>query len=183
MMKLRGELHDVTKVLKKDGVHLRLTLDVKEIPSGIEKLPEGDLSLTLEKWHGKRTMTANAYYWVLVGKIAEAMYAPQPFIHNWLLDQYGQPEIVGGDITYKLLPDNDDANTRAMLSRESHLRDTGDVITVGGEQYRVWMVLRGSSTYNSKEMATLIEGAINEAKDLNIETLPDYELERMLKVS
>ena len=60
-MKLRGRLHDVTRILEKDGVHLRLNLDVKEIPSGVDKLPEGDLSLTLEPWHGKRSMSANAY--------------------------------------------------------------------------------------------------------------------------
>jgi hypothetical protein len=37
----------------------------------------------------------------------------------------------------------------------------------------------GSSTYDSKEMATLIDGIVREAKDLDIETLPPYELERM----
>ena len=183
-MKLKAKLHDVTRILDGDGDrYLRLTLDVKEIPPGIDRLPEGDLSLTLEKWHGKRSMTANAYYWVLVSKIAAAMYAPQPFIHNWLLNQYGQPEIVGGDITYKMLPDNQEAGTSAMLSPECHLRDTGDVIDgPDGEPYRLWMVLRGSSTYNTKEMATLIDGAISEAQDIGIETLPPDELERMLKL-
>ena len=38
----------------------------------------------------KRSLTANAYYWVLVNKIADALNQSKEFIHMSMLKQYGQ---------------------------------------------------------------------------------------------
>lgn len=180
-MKLRGRLHDITKVLEKDGVHLRLQLDVKEIPSGVDKLPEGDLSLTLEPFHGKRSMTANAYYWVLVGKMAKQMRVPQSYVHNMLLREYGVLELIGGQNVIMTIPDSRDADEKVLTSDLYHLRPTSRFHrSDSGDWFRDYLVIRGSSTYDSAEMAALIDGAVSEAKDLGIETLPPEELERML---
>ena len=40
-------------------------------------------------------------------------------------------------------------------------------------------MMRGSHTYDTKEMSRLIDGAVFEAQALGIETLPPDELERM----
>ena len=40
-------------------------------------------------------------------------------------------------------------------------------------------MLRGSHDYNSSEMATLVSGIVQEAKQLGIETLTPAELEQM----
>jgi hypothetical protein len=42
--------------------------------------------------------------------------------------------------------------------------------------YRVY---KGSSEYDTREMAVLIDGIISEAKELDIETLPPAEIARM----
>jgi hypothetical protein len=39
--------------------------------------------------------------------------------------------------------------------------------------------MRGSHTYDTKEMARLIDGVVYEAKSIGIETLSPDELERM----
>jgi hypothetical protein len=39
--------------------------------------------------------------------------------------------------------------------------------------------MRGSHTYDSREMSRLIDGTVSEAKELGIETLSPAELERM----
>ena len=41
------------------------------------------------------------------------------------------------------------------------------------------LMLRGSSDYNTYEMSKLIDGCVQEAKYLGIETLTPEELERM----
>jgi hypothetical protein len=48
-----------------------------------------------------------------------------------------------------------------------------------GKLYRVYIVMKGSHTYDTKQMSVLIDGTVGEAKDLGIETLPPHELERM----
>lgn len=43
-----------------------------------------------------------------------------------------------------------------------------------------YRLMRGSHTYDSREMSELIKGTIQEAEDLGIETLTPRELEQML---
>ena len=50
----------------------------------------------------------------------------------------------------------------------------------GGAMYRTYMMLKGSSEYNTKEMSHLIDGLVSECKEMGIETLPPEELERMM---
>ena len=47
--------------------------------------------------------------------------------------------------------------------------------------YRTYMMLRGSSDYDTREMSELIDGTVSEAKQMGIETLPPHEIERMKK--
>ena len=49
------------------------------------------------------------------------------------------------------------------------------------DKFSAYLVLKGSSEYNSKEMATLLDGVISECKELEIETRPKEEIESMLK--
>jgi hypothetical protein len=48
-----------------------------------------------------------------------------------------------------------------------------------GILYYRYKVMRGSHTYNTKEMSVLIDGVVQEAKNLGTETLPEKELERI----
>ena len=42
------------------------------------------------------------------------------------------------------------------------------------------MMLRGSSTYNTREMSVLIDGVVTEAKELGIETLTPDQIKEMM---
>ena len=41
-------------------------------------------------------------------------------------------------------------------------------------------MLRGSSTYDTKEMSELIDGLVSECREQGIETLPSEEFDRMM---
>ena len=43
-----------------------------------------------------------------------------------------------------------------------------------------YLLLKGSSEYDSQEMSQFIDGIILDCKDLGIETLPPEELARMM---
>ena len=63
-----------------------------------------------------------------------------------------------------------------IRSMEGHYK-----LIKSNDKFSAYLVLKGSSEYNSKEMATLLDGVISECKELEIETRPKEEIESMLK--
>ena len=111
-----------------------------------------------------RSLDANSYYHVLVGKIADAMSVSKPEVKNMTLSRYGQIEIVNGKPIYLIVPDDQEVEKWEEL----HLRATSQIKELNGVVYRVYMKVRGSHTYDSKEMSVLIDGTISEAIDAGL---------------
>lgn len=152
-----------------------VTFSLNESLTEVDAIQDEEiLSITAEPLRKKRSLSANAYFFVLVTKIADALRASKTEIHNRLIREYGQYEYIDGSIpTFAV----DDRFADEMLNRSDiHLKPEGRI----GDRVRL-AVMRGSHTYNTKEMSVLIDGTISEAKELGIETLPPAELERMMK--
>ena len=178
-MKMRGRLVDITQDILNGGFQLRLAVDA--IPSGVERLrEESDLAITLTKWREQRSLTANAYYWVLVGKIADAIQASQAVVHNLLLRRYGVLDIVEGDSLTVFVPDTEEAENEILLKETYHLRPTSKVITGKKGNLRAYRIMLGSSFYDTKQFSTLLDGCITECRSMGIEVLPKDEIERMM---
>lgn len=134
----------------------------------------------LKEHRAKRSLNQNSYYWALLAKVAEKSSISRNRCHNEMLASYGQDEYVDDRIVYVTIPDNEKAEREAMEAETYHLRPTSSVMDGNdGMIYRVWVMLRGSHTYNTAEMRRLLEGIIDEAKQLGIETLPEEELEML----
>lgn len=178
-MKMRGRLVDITQDILNGGFQLRLA--VSAIPSGVERLrEEGDLAITLAKWREQRSLTANAYYWVIVQKIADAVNASQAVIHNLLLRRYGVLDTIDGQTLTVFIPDTREAEEQAANDEIRHMKPTNHVKEgKDGRMFRAYRLLKGSSKYDTKEFSTLLEGAISEAKEMGLETLPPEEIARM----
>lgn len=152
-----------------------LMIEVDRIPN-IDDL-QGDLRCELQKWREKRSLSANAYFHVLCGKIAENARERVTEVKNQLIADYGQPERLedGGIMVATILDSVPWRKVEGM-----HLHPTTATRTDSdGKLYRDYVVMRGSHTYDTKEMSRLIDGAVMEAKELGIETLTPDELERM----
>ena len=132
------------------------------------------LSLEIKRYRRKRSLDANAYYWVLIGKLAKVLQISNPELHNMMLCQYGQPEIFDGKAVYMTIPDTEDAEKKVANATDYHLQPTSQVREGNdGILYRTYKLLRGSHTFNSEEMARLIDGLIGCCKDAGI---PDAEI-------
>ena len=128
----------------------------------------------------KRSLTSNSYYWVLLSKLADKLRLSKSCVHNMMLRSYGQIEVLDGKGVYIVVPDTEEAEKTALSADTYHIKPTSQVKKGNdGIMYRTYMLLRGSSTYNTKEMSILLDGLIAEAKEQGIETLPPHELERM----
>lgn len=114
----------------------------------------------------KRSLNANAYAWVLIGKIADATHLTKDAVYLHLLRQYGQSEVV---------------SVRSDINVEGYFKyyEPFGRSALNGKEFTHYRVYKGSSEYDSKEMAVLIDGIVSEAEELDIETLPPQELMRL----
>ena len=134
----------------------------------------------LKEHREKRSMTQNAYYWVLLTKLADALRESKTVIHNRLLRRYGCLETIDGCAVRALIPDTEEAEGKILAMDTSHWKPTAQVKVMGdGITYRTYVLLKGSSDMDSREMSILLDGLIDEAKQCQIETLPPHELEKL----
>lgn len=129
----------------------------------------------LTNWREKRSLSANAYAWVLLGKLAAVIG--------------GKPE----DIYRQLIPGVGDNYTAVTvdLAGLSKLRETWgsngkgwlvDVIGAGAKTGTLDVALYyGSSAYDTAQMARLIDLIISECRENDIEYLPPDQLAAMLE--
>lgn len=125
-----------------------------------------------------RSLSANNYFYALCTKIAEKLRISLNEVHNQMLSRYGYPEFIEDKIVYFILPDNIDVNKLEGV----HLKPTSKTqVLDNGDLNRVYIVMRGSHTYNTVEMARLIDGVISEAKQLDIPVITVTEKDKMLE--
>ncbi len=123
------------------------------------------LEVDIRQHRQKRSLDANAYMWVLLSKMAEVLSTTKDELYLEMLARYGvfthivvKPEIV-----------------ERVKAEWRTVRELGEV-TVNGKTGVQLQCYFGSSTYDSKEMAALIDGVVSECKDLGIETMTPDEL-------
>ena len=152
------------------GLTVMLELD-KEI-----ELPEGEVvDVEIKKHREKRSLNANAYFHVLVDKLRTKLRISFTECKNDLITSYGQIEYIDGQqVVIKTNIPSDQMRKSEVLHclcvKATKEEDT-DVFF-----YRVY---RGSHTYDSREMAQLIDGTIEECKLQGIETMTPDELARL----
>ena len=124
-----------------------------------------EYDVSIKRHHKKRSLDANAYYHVLLNKIARALDTSLAEVKNLTLGRYGQLEVDsdGKPIEIKW-PEEDAVEKRTDI----HLLPTAEIDIDHGRVYRWHKVIRGSRTYNAAEMYHLIQGTISEAKDAGL---------------
>jgi hypothetical protein len=132
-----------------------------------------DIDVKLKQHKEKRSLDANAYYWCLLTKLARIHGWSNAEAHNRMLRDYGQYERVEGQLIAIPIPDTDQTEREVLNKMEYHLALSPKVTIMKGETKRVYLLLRGSSTYNTEEMARLISGLIEECRYSGI---PDSEI-------
>lgn len=149
---------------EKLGDSLKVVAIVQDMPPILDKvcsLAGKEVEINIKEPKEKRSLDANAYFWVIVGKIADKLRASKEEIYFKLLKDYGQSVTItvrkGLDIT------------KAGFKYYEVLKDG----LIKGKEFTAYRVFIGSSQYDTKQMSVLIDGAVQEAKELGI----DVELE------
>lgn len=138
-------------------------------PAIAEEASGKRMTFTIKEYRKKRSLDANAFYWATLGQLATALEVSTPYLHNMMLRRYGQTESYDGQLVYVVLPDTDDAEKKAAEAETYHLKPTSNTRQgKDGNTYRTYIMLRGSSTYDSAEMARLIDGLLDECRNAGV---------------
>jgi hypothetical protein len=90
-----------------------------------------------------------------------------------MLKRYGQREKQLISII-----DNEEAIAMIYRATNNHCTVVGEG-TVNGKQFKHLAILIGSSQYDTRQMAILIDGIVSECKEMGIETLPPDEIKAL----
>lgn len=176
---MKARLVELVRTSVDDGEWL-LTLstrdpDVKQL---WDDLHDHDVATEIKKWYRKRSMDANAYFHALVNEIAEELARNDPNapsnteVKRELVFEYGVIDRdANGKIAGAKLPSSVDP------SRYYEYCKPYATTVEEGKEYTCYVFYKQTRYYNTVEMARLIDGTIQEAKTLGIQTMTVEQLE------
>lgn len=114
----------------------------------------------------KRSLSQNSYAWELITKIGNILRKSKEEVYLQMLKDYGQSEIV---------------SILSSIEPKGYFKYYEKIGTgiVNNKEFTHYKIFKGSSEFDSKEMTILIDGIIQECKQLGIETLTPDEIEKL----
>lgn len=114
----------------------------------------------------KRTLTQNAYYWVLLHELAKALKIDNDTAHKMMLERYGVYEVI---------------SVQSGIDLTGYFKYFDEIGsgTVNGKQFTHYKIFKGSSQMDSKEFAVLLDGLISDCEELGIPTLTREEIAKL----
>ena len=137
--------------------------EMKEVPVKVE----------IKKASRHRSLSANNYAWVLIDALAEKTGIPASQVYRTAIRE------IGGVSDYYGMKEQA-YETFCEIWTKDHLGRQVEIIP--GSSKPGWINVRawkGSSDFDSAQMARLIDSLIQEAESQGIHTVPDKEIERM----
>ena len=139
-----------------------------------DELKNESVSIEIKKASYKRSLTANAYAWLLIGDLAAKQRMKTTDVYrSELRDVPGICDLVEID--------NDAIQAFAKMWEEGHLGRQIEVIADSEKPGRSMVaVYHGSSDFNSEQMSRFISNLVQDCEALGIPTISEKEAERML---
>lgn len=111
----------------------------------------------------RRSLTANAYYWVMLNKLARKLQLPDSEVHMNMLREYGTCEVFS--LSMAVNPDEWFRYWDALMTDWD-----------GSEERQVIKVYKGSSSMDSAEFAHLVNGMRDECEAQGLDVMTPSEL-------
>lgn len=177
-MEFKGKLNDFVF-----GLNNRLVatfevdlnnLSVDELNS--LKTAKNALKIYIKELKEQRSRNANAYFHALVAKIAEKNYISNDECKVIMNLSCGTPAVdkAGKEVVVKV-PESVDI--KQFYDYAKFIKET----TENGLKSCYYLFYKQTHTLNTKEMARLIDGVVDEAKKLGIQTLDELELQGLIE--
>ena len=163
---MKCRLNNVVKDIKTNEYLVTFaTLDVTALE---DVNAEKDLDVTVKEYRKKRSLDSNAYCWVLCTKLANKLQSTKEEVYEEMLRRTG---FIDKDKIIAIPEDNSiddyDGHWLYILSEDG---------------WSTYVKIRGSSTYDTKEMSIFLDNIIEECRAQGVEVLPAEEIERMINL-
>lgn len=130
-----------------------------------------DKYFEVKEYRKRRSLNANNYCWTLISKIAEVIGITKEDVYRKFIKDKGIYRVV--------TIDNRAASTFEKIWTEKGLGWICERSENATEGFTDIVAYYGSSVYDTKQMAHFIDYIVEEAKGLEIETLPPSEIARL----
>lgn len=130
----------------------------------LEGLKDKELTVTVKEYSKRRSLSQNAYLWLLLNEIAIKVNRSKEDVYKSYIKDYG---------TFEILPIRNDA-VATFISKWGKnglgwfVEDLGESKLNG---YTKLIAYYGSSTYTSDEMRRLLDAVVADCEDLGISTM------------
>lgn len=168
-METTGRLTGASRTFDGRGIILTFEVDISAAGQVESIMKQDRLRIKAVKYKEKRSLDANAYAWVLMTKIADVVSTSKEEVYEDMLQRYGY--IYEDDEGYITVTVKKSVDMSKIDGHWKFIKDNG--------KFASYMMIKGSSEYDTAEMSRFIDRIVEEAKDLGIETLTPAELERM----
>ena len=155
-----------------------LTLEVNEDKQTLVQIYDelngcDKLSVKIGKFRKKRSLDANAYCWVLIGRLAEKLNIPKTDIYRSAIREIGgnSDTVCIQDKAVQSLRDGWQRNGLGWFTETMPSKLDGCTNVV---------LYYGSSTYDTAQMSRLINNIVEECRLQGIETRSQEELDSLL---
>ena len=162
--KITGALIDFATGKPKLELSVNEVNDFKQLVDDLKDKEK--LSIDIKQHREKRSLNANNYAWKLITEIADVLRASKDELYLLMLKRYGQSELIS---VLSHIP---------IEHYVKYFEEAGES-TLNGKLFKHYRVYKGSSEFDSREMAIFIDGIISEAKDLNIQTETPNQIAEM----
>ena len=147
-----------------------LTLEVNErndFEALVDEMRDKDkLSIEVKPFRQHRSLNANAYAWLIIGKIADVLRAGKDEIYFRLLKRYGQSELIS-------------VLSHVPIGNYIKYYEEAGESKLNGKDFTHYRVYKGSSEFDTREMSIFIDGVVSEAKELGIQTETPNQIAEM----
>lgn len=172
MQEFKCKIADASRDFRTGQARITLTTD-GNILNSVDELFDKELHCKLKRFRKKRSLDANAYFWVLCGKLAAKTRQCKRDIYRSLIKEIGD--------NYEIVPIKDEA-VDTWCKNWEHNGEGWQCDVLGEsklEGYTNVCCYYGSSSYDTKQMSDLIDLVVFECKEQGIETMTPDELESL----
>ena len=153
------------------GIVLNIGIPItygKQIDSLISNFKAG-VEYEIKPYKQKRSLSANAYCWVLLDMLADKLHSTKEEVYREAISHVGVFEEIKIE------------NPEALKRFKRIWRANGEGWLTKTLDEKTILAYYGSSTYDTKQMARLIDYVQDECKLQGIEVRPQWEVEAMIK--
>ena len=175
--------YSAIKFLPSGDAELVFVIPAKQrgsLMAGIDEITQAgvpELSIKADKRRRKRTLDANAYFWAIVTQIAEKLQDEKTMVTK---EDIYKKYIRGVGVFTPLAVQEKSVEDFIKAWQKNGTGWVCEVVDSTLDGCKKVFAYYGSSTFDTKQMARIIDMAIQDAKALGIETMPPNELESLL---